>query len=30
MDMKQIEKKWQAKWEKDKINYFNRKKTQKQ
>ncbi len=25
MDMKQIEKKWQAKWEKDKINYFNRK-----
>lgn len=25
MDMKQIEAKWQAKWEKDKLNYFNKK-----
>lgn len=25
MDMKAIEKKWQAKWEKDKLNTFNRK-----
>ena len=29
MDMKQIEAKWQAKWEKDKLNYFNKKNSDK-
>ncbi len=29
MDMKQIEKKWQTKWEESKINYFNAKNTNK-
>ena len=29
MDMKSVEKKWQEKWEKSKLNYFNKKNTDK-